>query len=35
MEAISGQFLFDFDTAELGSVRTFPQSSKTNRAAVG
>src|SRR5882762_9813577 len=28
MEAISGQMLFDFDTAELGSVRAFPESAK-------
>src|SRR5207342_2082282 len=32
MEAISGQMLFDFDTAEIGAVRSFPQSAKTNRA---
>src|SRR5207248_11385195 len=25
MDAISGQMLFDFDTAELGAVRSFPQ----------
>src|SRR5258708_3910994 len=30
MEAITGQFLFDFDTAELGAVRAFPQSARTN-----
>jgi len=34
MEAISGQMLFDFDTAELGSVRAFPQAAKASRAAV-
>src|SRR5947207_4892473 len=34
MEAISGQMLFDFETAELGSVRAFPQSAKANRAAL-
>src|SRR5205823_138813 len=26
MEAISGQMLFDFDTAALGGVKTFPES---------
>jgi tetratricopeptide (TPR) repeat protein len=31
MEAITGQMLFDFDTAELAAVRTFPQSAKSNR----
>ena len=31
MEAITGQMLFDFDTAEIGSsLRTFPQSAKAN-----
>src|SRR5437868_6398076 len=34
MEAISGQMLFDFDTAELASVRSFPQAAKASRAAV-
>ena len=34
MEAISGQMLFDFDTAELGSLRSFPQAAKASRAAV-
>jgi tetratricopeptide (TPR) repeat protein len=33
MEAISGQMLFDFETAELASVRSFPQAAKANRAA--
>jgi tetratricopeptide (TPR) repeat protein len=28
MEAITGQLLFDFDTAELGAVKAFPQSAK-------
>src|SRR5580692_2918597 len=28
MEAITGQMLFDFDTAELGAMRAFPQSAK-------
>jgi tetratricopeptide (TPR) repeat protein len=32
MEAITGQMLFDFDTAELGAVRTFPKSAKSNSA---
>jgi tetratricopeptide (TPR) repeat protein len=31
MEAITGQMLFDFDTAELSAVRAFPQSAKSNR----
>ncbi len=31
MEAITGQMLFDFDTAEISSVRAFPQSAKSNR----
>src|SRR6266576_2349895 len=31
MEAITGQMLFDFDTAELGAIRAFPQSAKSNR----
>jgi len=30
MEAITGQMLFDFDTAEIGSLRAFPQSAKAN-----
>ena len=30
MEAITGQMLFDFDTAELTAVRSFPQSVKAN-----
>jgi tetratricopeptide (TPR) repeat protein len=34
MEAISGQMLFDFDTAEIGAVRAFPQSSRSNRSVV-
>lgn len=29
MEAISGQMLFDFDTAELGDVKSFPREKKT------
>src|SRR5882724_9798897 len=33
MDAISGQMLFDFDTAELGAVRSFPQAAKAARAA--
>src|SRR5437762_2292615 len=33
MEAITGQMLFDFDTAEFGAVRAFPQSAKSNRSA--
>lgn len=28
MEAITGQMLFDFDTAEIAAVRVFPQSTK-------
>lgn len=32
MEAITGQMLFDFDTAQLGAVRNFPQSAKANSA---
>jgi tetratricopeptide (TPR) repeat protein len=28
MEAITGQMLFDFDTAEFGALRAFPQSAK-------
>src|SRR5207237_7905210 len=28
MEAVSGQLLFDFDTAELAAVRTFPPAAK-------
>ena len=31
MEAITGQMLFDFDAAEISSVRAFPQSAKSNR----
>ena len=31
MEAISGQMLFDFDAAEFGAIRAFPQSAKANR----
>ena len=31
MEAISGQMLFDFETADLGAVRAFPQSAKSTR----
>ena len=34
MEAISGQMLFDFDTAEISAVRAFPQSAKANRSVV-
>jgi tetratricopeptide (TPR) repeat protein len=30
MEAITGQMLFDFDTAEIGALRAFPQSAKAN-----
>src|SRR5262249_2771156 len=30
MEAITGQMLFDFDTSELGGVRTIPPSAKAN-----
>jgi tetratricopeptide (TPR) repeat protein len=30
MEAITGQMLFDFDTAEIGGIRAFPQSAKAN-----
>jgi tetratricopeptide (TPR) repeat protein len=30
MEAITGQMLFDFDTADLGAVRAFPKSAKSN-----
>src|ERR1700694_4323535 len=30
MEAITGQMLFDFDTAEITAVRSFPQSAKAN-----
>src|SRR5262249_39944334 len=31
MDALSGQMLFDFDTAELGSVRVFRQAEKAAR----
>ena len=34
MEAISGQMLFDFETAELGSVRSFPQSARAARSVI-
>jgi tetratricopeptide (TPR) repeat protein len=30
MEALTGQMIFNFDTAELGSLKAFPQSAKTN-----
>jgi tetratricopeptide (TPR) repeat protein len=30
MEAITGQMLFDFDTAEIAAVRAFPQSAKAH-----
>ena len=30
MEAITGQMLFDFDTAEFGALRAFPQAAKAN-----
>src|SRR5260370_23912191 len=30
MEAITGQMLFDFETAEIGAVRAFPQSAKAH-----
>ena len=33
MEAISGQMLFDFDTAELASVRSFPRAPKARQSA--
>src|SRR5438093_3170145 len=33
MEAISGQMLFDFDTAEIAAVRSFPLSAKTSSSA--
>src|SRR5437763_10596215 len=33
MEAITGQMLFDFDTAELASVRSFPHTPKPRQSA--
>ncbi len=32
MEAITGQMLFDFDTAELGHLKSFPKKSESSRA---